>query len=193
MHSVTLDDYYLGETEVTQELWTAVMGNNPSHRKGDKLPVETVSWNDCQEFVNKINQLTGKSFRLPTEAEWEYAARGGKKSKGFIYSGSNSINSVAWYIITTNDQGIRKVKSKQPNELNLFDMSGNVWEWCSDKKGAYNRSPQRNPQGSSYGTKYIIRGGSCRRGARDCRVTYRNGDEPDVKTNDYGLRLCLSE
>lgn len=193
VHSVTLDDYYLGETEVTQELWTAVMGNNPSHRKGDKLPVETVSWNDCQEFVNKINQLTGKSFRLPTEAEWEYAARGGKKSEGFIYSGSNSINSVAWYIITTNDQGIRKVKSKQPNELNLFDMSGNVWEWCSDKKGAYNRSPQRNPQGSSYGTKYIIRGGSCRRGARDCRVTYRNGDEPDVKTNDYGLRLCLSE
>ena len=136
VHSVTLSSYYMGETEVTQALWKAVMGNNPSRFKGDNLPVENVSWNDCQEFIRKLKQKTGKNFRLPTEAEWEYAARGGKKSNGYKYSGSNNIGSVAWYDDNSSNQ-IHAVKGKRLNELGLYDMSGNVWEWCSDWYGQY--------------------------------------------------------
>ena len=127
VHSVTLSNYYLGETEVTQALWNAVMGSNPSYFEGDALPVEQVAWNDCQEFIRKLNQKTGKNFRLPTEAEWEYAARGGKKSNGYKYAGSNDIGSVAWYT-NNSDSKTHPVKGKSPNELGLYDMSGNVWE-----------------------------------------------------------------
>ena len=143
-HRVTLDSYYLAETEVTQELWQAVMGSNPSSTKRIQHPVENVTWDDCQEFVGKLNKLTGMNFRLPTEAEWEYAARGGSKSKGYLYSGSNDLNEVGWYWgnmdLTTEDVALKK-----PNELGIYDMSGNVYEWCQDWFGDYSPLPQTNP------------------------------------------------
>ena len=141
-HQVTLSDYYIGETEVTQALWKAVMGTNPSNFKGDSNPVEKVSWNDCQEFIRKLNSLTGRTFRLPTEAEWECAARGGNQSKGYKYSGSNKIKDVAWYDGNSKDK-THAVKTKPSNELGLYDMSGNVNEWCWDLYGAYDGSVRR--------------------------------------------------
>ena len=187
---MTLSDYYIGETEVTQELWTAVMGNNPSNFKGNKKPVEKVSWDDCQEFVKKLNQLTGKNFRLPTEAEWEYAARGGNKSKGYKYSGSNTIDDVAWY---TSNSGSKThdVKTKQANELGIYDMSGNVWEWCQDWYGSYNSGSQTNPTGPSSGSSRVCRGGSWFNGARYCRVSNRNCYFPDGSFSYLGLRLVF--
>ena len=190
VHSVTLSDYYIGETEVTQELWTAVMENNPSCYSGNpKRPVERVAWNDCQEFVKKLNQLTGKNFRLPTEAEWEYAARGGKKSKGYKYSGSNTIDDVAWY--TSNSSSTHDVKTKQANELGIYDMSGNVYEWCQDRYGSYSSSSQTNPTGPSSGSYRVNRGGSWSGSARGCRVSYRGYNYPGSSFNDLGLRLVL--
>ena len=191
VHSVTLSDYYIGETEVTQELWTAVMGNNPSWYSGNpQRPVEQVSWNACQEFIKKLNQLTGKNFRLPTEAEWEYAARGGKKSKGYKYSGSNTIDDVAWY---KNNSGSKThdVKTKQANELGIYDMSGNVWEWCQDWYGSYSSSSQANPTGPSSGSSRVLRGGSWGGNARDCRVSNRGSNFPDSRNNYNGFRLVL--
>ena len=127
-HQVTLSSFSIGRYEVTQEEWQAVMGSNPSWFKGPKRPVENVSWDDCQAFIKKLNEMTGKQFRLPTEAEWEFASRGGIKSQGYKYSGSNNLNSVAWYADnsgnTTHDVG-----QESPNELGIYDMSGNVWEW----------------------------------------------------------------
>ena len=134
-HEVTLSSFSIGQTEVTQELWEAVMGSNPSYWKGSKLPVEQVSWNDCQEFVKKLNALTGQKFRLPSEAEWEYAARGDSQSRGYKYSGSNNIDDVAWY--DGNSDKTHAVATKQPNELGIYDMSGNVLEWCQDWYGNY--------------------------------------------------------
>ena len=192
-HQVTLSDYMIGKTEVTQELWQAVMGSNPSFFKGYNLPVESVSWNDCQEFIKKLNQLTGLNFRLPTEAEWEYAARGGNKSKGYKYSGSNDIGSVAWYTSTTNHSGTKPVATKAPNELGLYDMSGNVWEWCSDWYGDYRSDSQTNPKGPSKGSKRVYRGGSWTRYARNCRVSYRYFNNLDYGFNNLGLRLVLAE
>ncbi|MBR7028214.1 MAG: SUMF1/EgtB/PvdO family nonheme iron enzyme, partial [Bacteroidaceae bacterium] len=160
-HEVTLSNYYIGETEVTQELWETVMGSNPSEFKGPKLPVENVSWDDCQTFIGKLNAQTGKTFRLPTEAEWEYAARGGKKSKGYTYSGSNTIGNVAWY--DGNSGGTtHEVSTKQANELGIYDMSGNVLEWCQDWYGAtyYENSSTTAPQGPASGTYRVLRGGS---------------------------------
>lgn len=189
-HQVTLSPYYIGETEVTQALWEAVMGSNPSHFKGAKRPVEEVSWDDCQDFIRKMNQKTGLNFRLPTEAEWEYAARGGNKSRGFKYAGSNMIGDVAWYTYnsgsTTHD-----VKTKQANELGLYDMSGNVWEWCQDWKGGYSSSAQTNPTGPSSGSNRVDRGGSWFLSAGGCRVSLRGYSTPGSRSNYLGLRLAL--
>jgi formylglycine-generating enzyme required for sulfatase activity len=192
VHSVTLSNYCIGETEVTQALWKAVMGNNPSYFKGDNLPVEQVSWNDCQEFIRKLNQKTGKNFRLPTEAEWEYAARGGSRSNGTKYAGSSSIGSVAWYD-DNNGNKTHAVKGKSPNELGLYDLSGNVWEWCSDWYGSYGSGPQTNPKGPSSGSTRVLRGGCWGIIARHCRVSSRSDFVPGYGTISYGFRLCLSE
>ena len=192
VHSVTLSDYYIGETEVTQELWDAVMGTNPSRSKGSKKPVERVSWNDCQEFITKLNNLTGKNFRLPTEAEWEYAARGGNKSKGYKYSGSNTIGNVAWYYSNSGNK-THDVKTKQANELGIYDMSGNVWEWCQDYYGNYSSGSQTNPTGPTFGSYCVGRGSSWYNDAKLCRVSNRYHDYPDSASNLLGLRLSLSQ
>lgn len=198
VHSVTLDDYYIGETEVTQELWEAVMGTNPSRYKGANKPVEMVSWNDCQEFIKKLNQLAGKRFRLPTEAEWEYAARGGKKSQGYKYAGSNTIDEVVWYRDnahdvgeSSRDYGTHPVGTKAPNELGLYDMSGNVWEWCSDWYGEYSSSSQTNPTGPTSGSARVLRGGGWGGSAQGCRVSNRGNYGPGCRDNDSGFRLAL--
>ena len=191
VHSVTLSTYYIGETEVTQELWQAVMGGNPSRFTGSQRPVEQVSWNDCQEFIEQLNALTGKKFRLPTEAEWEYAARGGNKSKGYIYSGSNDVDAVAWYS-DNSESSTHEVKGKLPNELGLYDMSGNVWEWCSDWYGSYSEALVTNPQGPSSGSNRVFRGGGWRHAAVYCRCASRNAY---MSTSTYyylGLRLAIS-
>ena len=191
VHSVTITrDYYMGETEVTQALWEAVMGTNPSYYKGNNRPVEQVSWYDCQDFLKKLNRLTGQNFRLPTEAEWEYAARGGKKSKGYTYSGSNDIDEVAVY---NKNGGHYAVKSKKPNELGLYDMSGNVWEWCQDwyYGGYYSKSPSSDPTGANSGSSRVLRGGSWDLNAERCRVAYRSYGLPEYRYDFRGLRLCL--
>ena len=163
-HSVTLSSFYLCKYEVTQALWRAVMGNNPSSFKGNNLPVQNVSWNDCQTFISRLNNLTGRIFRLPTEAEWEYAARGGNRSRGYKYSGSNVLSDVAWYDDNSGGK-THPVGSKSPNELGLYDMSGNVWEWCSDWYGTYSSSSQTNPTGASCGSSRVRRGGGWHSGA----------------------------
>ena len=190
VHSVTLNGYYIGKCEVTQELWEAVMGSNPSEFIGAQNPVESVSWNDCQEFVSRLNSLTGMTFRLPTEAEWEYAARGGNQSLHYKYSGSNNIDEVAWYY---NNSGstTHEVGTKSPNELGIYDMSGNVWEWCSDWYGGYSAGAQTNPQGPSSGSYRVLRGGSWYRSARNCRVSDRGSIDPSFSSIHYGLRLVL--
>lgn len=243
-HKVTLSTYYIGETEVTQELWKAVMGSNPSYfapketnsarcsydafvadiqklnakKPGSmrvptrqewdaamvttsgslKRPVERVSWEDCQTFIRKLNELTGKKFRLPTEAEWEFAARGGTKSAGYKYSGSNDIGAVAWYTVNAYDKGesspdygTHVVKTKKPNELGIYDMSGNVWEWCSDWYGKYTEAAQTNPKGADSGSYRVYRGGSWINNARNCRSSNRNNNTPDNRNNNLGLRLVL--
>ncbi len=191
VHSVTLSDYHIGETEVTQELWQAVMGSNPSSFSGyPQRPVERVSWNDCQTFIEKLNQLTGKNFRLPTEAEWEYAARGGDKSLNYKYSGSDIVGVVAWYDGNSNDR-THDVKTKQANELGIYDMSGNVWELCQDWKGSYSSGSQTNPTGPSSGYGRVLRGGSWLSNAGRCRVSSRGISGPDRRDNYSGLRLVL--
>ena len=190
-HSVTLSDYYIGETEVTQALWKAVMGNNPSVFEGDNLPVESVSYEDVKTFITKLNGKTGKKFRLPTEAEWEYAARGGNKSKGYKYSGSNNIKDVAWCDENSNDE-THPVKTKRPNELGIYDMSGNVWEWCSDWYGGYSSNAQTNPQGPSSGSLRVLRGGSWNDDARYCRASYRSGGDLSNLYDNLGFRFALS-
>ena len=211
-HRVTLtNDYYIGKYEVTQALWKAVMGDNPSKFKGENLPVEQVSWNDCQIFIGKLNNITGKTFRLPTEAEWEYAARGGKKSKGYgfsgskdpykvawyisnseQYSGSNNISDVAWY---TDNSGSKThaVGSKQENELGIYDMSGNVWEWCQDRFGSYSSSPQNNPTGAISGSNRVYRGGCWSDNVWYCYSYYRLGSSSNSSSIALGLRLILPE
>ena len=197
VHSVTLSDYYIGETEVTQALWQAVMGNNPSNFKGSNNPVEQVSYDDCIDFINKLNTLLagqlpdGREFRLPTEAEWEFAARGGNKSKGYKYSGSNNIDDVAWYNGNSECE-THPVKGKQPNELGLYDMSGNVYDWCKDYYGSYSSASQTNPQGPSRGYRYrVLRGGSWNGNARACRVAYRYETPGDYRNYRSGLRLAF--
>ena len=189
-HSVTLSGYYIGKYEVTQELWKAVMGSNPSRFKGDNLPVEQVSWNDVQEFLRKLNAMTGKRYRLPTEAEWEFAARGGNSSRGYKYSGSNSLGNVAWRV---SDSGGRThvVGTKSPNELGIYDMSGNVCEWCQDWYGSYSSLSQRNPKGPNSGSHRVHRGSGWNGSVRSCRVSNRNYDTPDYRAINLGFRLAL--
>ena len=165
------------------------MGNNPSSFNGSKRPVESVSWDDSQTFIRKLNSLTGQKFRLPTEAEWEYAARGGRNG-GTKYAGSNSIDDVAWYI-NNSGSSTHDVATKRANDLGIYDMSGNVWEWCQDWYGDYSSSSQTNPQGPSTGSYRVRRGGSWYNLAGDCRVSYRGSFVPDYRYGNLGLRLAL--
>ena len=207
-HQVTLSSYYIGETEVTQALWEAVMGSNPSYFKGANRPVEKVSWDDCQTFISKLNAITGKAFRLPTEAEWEYAARGGTRSMGYKYSGSNTMDEVGCYYENSGNSHLDEtnwdygkldsigscthpVKQKKANELGIYDMSGNVWEWCLVWYGKYSYSSQTNPTGPSSGSNRVVRGGSWGSVAKYCRVSYRNSSTPDFRGRSLGLRLAL--
>ena len=194
IHRVTLSSYYIGKYEVTQDLWEAVMGSNPSYFKGNRKPVEQVSWNNCKEFVRKLNSLTGQNFRLPTEAQWEFAARGGNSSYGYKYSGSDDIDNVAWHDSNSKDR-THNVGTKSPNELGIYDMSGNVYEWCNDwsdtDSGGYGSSPVTNPSGPSSGRCRMYRGGSWDTSAWSCRVSYRFAFTPDFRTKTLGLRLCL--
>ena len=191
-HSVTLSSYYICKYEVTQALWRAVMGSNPSNFKGNNLPVENVSWYDCQTFIKRLNSYTSRNFRLPTEAEWEFAARGGNYSRHYKYSGSNHIDDVAWYIDNSNKRP-HPVGTKQANELGLYDMSGNVGEWCSDWDGSYSSYSQTNPTGPNSGSSRVNRGGFWRYNARYCRTPERSSNAPDYCVNFIGLRLVLSQ
>ena len=191
-HSVTLSSYYICKYEVTQALWRAVMGSNPSKFKGDNLPVEQVSWNDCQTFINRLNNYTGRNFRLPTEAEWEFAARGGNYSRHYKYSGSNYISDVAWYCDNSGNR-THPVGTKQANELGLYDMSGNVWEWCSDRYGSYSSYSQSNPTGATSGFGRVERGGNWCGLARYCCSSHRSYYAPGNSFDDLGLRLVLSQ
>jgi formylglycine-generating enzyme required for sulfatase activity len=199
-HRVSLSDYYIGETEVTQALWQAVMGTNPSYNKGSNLPVEKVSWDICQQFITRLNQLTGRHFRLPTEAEWEYAARGGYKSQGYRYSGSNTLSSVGWFADNSGsrldgniNQKSHPVKKKRANELGIYDMSGNVWEWCQDWYDGeyYGKSPSNDPCNNELGSYRVNRGGSWDFSQNSCRVARRGYNRPDSTSNGLGLRLAL--
>jgi formylglycine-generating enzyme required for sulfatase activity len=193
-HQVTLtNSYYIGKFPVTQALWVAVMGDNPSYFPGDlNRPVEMVSWNDIVNyFIPALNALTGRVFRLPTEAEWEFAARGGNDSDGFMFSGSNSIDDVAWY---TGNSGstTHAVGGKLPNKLGLFDMSGNVWEWVGDWYGSYTSTAKTDPTGPATGSSRVLRGGSWINGARYCRVSYRGINTPGLRSSNIGFRLAVS-
>ena len=186
-HSVTVSSFYIGKYEVTQEEWKAVMGNNPSKRVGLKLPVESVSWNDCKRFIKKLNEATGRSFRLPTEAEWEYAARGGKNE--YLYSGSNNFGEIGW-CKENGGKYTHIVGQKKANEFGIYDMSGNVGEWCEDWWKAYSIHAQTNPKGPSTGNYRVTRGGSVNASVKECRVYERYGDEPDASYWNIGFRLA---
>ena len=196
VHQVTLSSYYIGKYEVTQEEWEAVMGSNPSYFKGPKRPVENVSWEDCQEFIRKLNLMTRQTFRLPTEAEWEFAARGGTGCRGTMYAGGSDIDSVAWYDViwykmgADSPDGTHPVGQKLPNELGLYDMSGNVLEWCNDWYGEYSSNPQTNPQGPSSGSGRVCRGGAWFDPYFLCRVSRRACGKPSRREYGLGLRLA---
>lgn len=206
-HQVTLSDYYIGKYEITQSQWEDIMGENNSHFKGcATCPVENVSWNDAQVFIDKLNTKTGKTYRLPTEAEWEYAARGGNKSSGYKHSGSNDIDSVAWHnynsrsnetdsiVWDNSDNGSRThaVGTKKANELGIYDMNGNVLEWCDDRFKKYSRAPQINPTGANKGNWRILRGGSWNCALNCWRLSYREYGAQDHRYNRVGLRLALT-
>lgn len=212
-HKVTLSPYYIGETEVTQELWETIMGNNPSEYKGIERPVERVSWNDCLDFVSKLNRETGLWFSLPTEAEWEFAARGGNKSQGFKYSGSNNLDEVAWFWENSGDKRQKgdvnfkklvenknhcqthNVKTKKANELGLYDMSGNVYEWVMDVEYRYSYDAQTDPVKTYGDPSRMCRGGSWENRGSDCRVSSRSSQSQEYKFKDssHGLRLVLKD
>ena len=201
-HLVTVSDFYIGKYEVTQAQWEAVMGTSISQQRdkagcsslygiGANYPMYYVSWNEVQEFISRLNALTGKQYRLPTEAEWEYAARGGNQSRGYKYSGSNFIEQVAWF--TDNSGGTtHPVGTKSPNELGIYDMSGNVYEWCYDWYGSYSSAQQTNPMGPSSASYRVDRGGCWGIDASYCRVSDRNYDAPANRYSSLGIRLVLS-
>lgn len=189
-HLVAISTFHISKYEVTQEEWEVVMGHNPSKYVGDNFPVGNVSWNDCQVFVEKLNQMTGRSYRLPTEAEWEYAARGGENSAGYKYAGSDNLFIVGWSM-DNSYQTMHAVGQKQPNELGLYDMTGNVYEYCADEWYYYSDSPQTNPThcGNS-NSKRVIRGGSCDNSSENSRVTSRRSVHPKDVYPAFGLRLA---
>jgi len=191
IHRVTVSDFYIGKYQVTQAQWKSVMGNNPSKFIGYDLPVELVSWEDVQDFISKLNTQTGKQYRLPTEAEWEFAARGGNRSKGYKYSGSNNDENVAWYSYNSGS-GTKPVGTKSPNELDIYDMSGNVREWCSDWFGEYRSYTETNPQGSISGSYRVCRGGCWYDFEWSTRVSYRYYLIPNIRDNGLGFRLTHS-
>ena len=194
IQNVSLNDYYISKYPVTQRLWKKVMGTNPSHFSGPELPVESVSWNEVQMFVKELNAMTGKKYRLPTEAEWEYAARGGVKSKSQKYSGSNDLGKVAWHG-NNSEQRTHDVGTKQPNELGIYDMSGNVWEWVQDWKENYSSSQKlkTNPAGPNFGINRVYRGCSWQDADLFCRVSRRGGSNPDFSSSFVGFRLVLAQ
>lgn len=201
IHSVTISkDFYIGETEVTQALWKAVTGYSPTadvdkmwtdeYGLGDNYPAYNISYEDVQSFIVKLNRLTGEQFRMPTEAEWEYAARGGKKSVGCNYSGSNTIDEVAWYDANSNSKA-HAVKTKEANELDIYDMSGNVWEWCSDWFDYYDSSALTDPTGPTTGTNRVNRGGCWYNDVHYSHCAYRDADTPSYSWEGLGFRLAL--
>jgi len=201
-HSVTLDGYYIGETEVTQALWTAVMGTTVRQQRdlgdsswdlrgvGSNYPMYYVNYDEAVQFARKLSQLTGRTFSLPTEAEWEYAARGGSESLGYKYAGSSDVDAVAWYTDNSGRQ-THPVAQKAANELGLYDMSGKVLEWCSDWYGDYSSGAQRNPTGPGSGSNRVLRGGSWNDYARYCRVSFRFVSGPTERRDDSGFRLVF--
>lgn len=225
IHTVTLSTFFIGETEVTQGLWKAVMGSEPTqsggwndhYGKGDNLPAYNLNWHDCQEFISRLNELTGREFRLPTESEWEFAARGGKESKGFKYAGSNNLNEVGWYWQNSGDRFLQEedvnwdseeygdddlysnncrphdVKTLSPNELGVYDMSGNVYEWCRDWYSKYNIQPSIDPQGPEKGRGRVLRGGWFQGFPEICHVGFRYNYEPQDRYFNMGFRLAFSE
>lgn len=192
VHSVTLSDFYIGKFEVTQAQWKAIIGTNPSYYKGDNKPVENVSWNDLRDFVHKLKLKTGKKYRLITEAEWEYAARGGNKSKRLTYAGSNILNDVAWFSDNSGDS-THAVGTKRPNELGIYDMIGNVWEWCGDGYGQYSSNAQTDPIGPPYSGLRVYRGGGCSIRAELCRIAYRSGGQLGENDKCLGFRIACSK
>lgn len=194
LHTVTVSGFRIQSAEVTQELWKTVMGSNPSADKTWKdLPVTNVSWNDALKFIDKLNTCTGRNYRLPTEAEWEYAAKGGNRSKGYVFSGSNNIEEVGWCEQNSGER-IHVIREKQPNELGIYDMSGNVWEWCADGYAPYRTDAvgSQNPKGPDNSGARVLRGGSWYFNARRCRSAYRYGNGAEIGSNYYGFRLVLS-
>jgi len=192
LHLDSVSTFSIGKYEVTQAEWKAVMGNNPSFFQGENLPVENVSWYDCQEFISRLNAKTGMNFRLPTEAEWEYAAGGGKRHAGYTYAGSDSVGLVAWYINNAGDT-THEVGQKQPNQLGLYDMSGNVWEWCADYYDAdyYAQCTHIDPVGPDSTARRVYRGGGYWGNAKSCRIRNRRGATPKPGQKFIGLRLAL--
>lgn len=186
-----LKDYYIGETVVTQALWEAVMHSNPSHFRGATHPVETVSWDECQEFLKRLREITRHNFRLPTEAEWEFAARGCSYNPDNLYAGSSEVWNVAWYK-DNNSNSTSPVKQKLKNELGIYDMSGNVNEWCQDYYDTYPRLKLIDPIGPKVGSMRVVRGGSWYENEIKCRVYIRNRALPSTRSINLGLRLALS-
>ena len=192
-HEVCVDDFYMGKYEVTQKEWTEVMGSNPSYSKNrDNCPVEQVSYNDAQDFISRLNSKTGKNYRLPTEAEWEYAARSGGRSEK--YSGGNNVDSVAWYDSNSGNK-THPVGQKEANGLGLYDMSGNVWEWCSDwyADDYYRKSPRDNPKGADSGQYRVLRGGSWNYSPQDLRASDRYRSYPDSRNDYVGFRVARTK